>query len=319
MNALKTILAVAAIVLPGAGFAQGYPERPITVVVPFPPGGNVDSAARIIAPKMEELLGQPIVVENRAGAGGMIASEYVKKASPDGYTLLMSANGPMLFAPITMNRPDAYDWKTDFELIGAVSITPMALTVRSDLGITDMNQLFAEAGEKNLLMASPGAGTTNHLIGEKLIADGKADFRIVHYNGNAPAVASLLGGETAFSFDQLSVILPYIQDESVTPLAVTSEERIDALPDIPTLRESGEFDYAAVTFTGLMAPAGTPEEAITKVSDALMETLRTEEVQKRFADLGAIASPQTPKEFHDFVKDIDDTWRPLVEEVNADK
>ena len=123
MNALKTILAVAAIVLPGAGFAQGYPERPITVVVPFPPGGNVDSAARIIAPKMEELLGQPIVVENRAGAGGMIASEYVKKASPDGYTLLMSANGPMLFAPITMNRPDAYDWKTDFELIGAVSIT----------------------------------------------------------------------------------------------------------------------------------------------------------------------------------------------------
>lgn len=319
MNSWKKTLAAVLTVLPGVGLAADFPEQPVTLVVPYPPGGNVDSAARIIAPKMEELLGQPIVVENRAGAGGMIAAEYVKNADADGYTLFMAANGPLLFAPMTMNRPDAYDWTTDFAPIGSVSITPMALTVRSDVGITDIDELMAQAGEQNLLMASPGAGTTNHLAAEKLKADSGSDFRIVHYKGNAPSIASLVGGETAFSFDQMSVILPYIQDGSVVPLAVTSDERVPALPDVPTLRETEKFDFAAVTFTGLLAPTGTPQEAIDAVSQALTETLSTEAVQKRFQDLGSLASPRTPEEFTALLTDIDNTWRPVIAEVNANR
>ncbi|QFT61031.1 Tripartite tricarboxylate transporter family receptor (plasmid) [Sulfitobacter sp. THAF37] len=319
MKSWKKALAVVLAVLPVTGLAADFPSKPVTLVVPYPPGGNVDTSARIIAPKMEELLGQPIVVENRAGAGGMIAAEYVKNADADGYTLFMAANGPLLFAPMTMNRPDAYDWKTDFAPVGSVSITPMALTVRKDVGITDIDELLASAGDKNLLMASPGAGTTNHLAAEKLKTDSGSDFRIVHYKGNAPSIASLIGGETKFSFDQMSVILPYIKDGDVVPLAVTSSERVPALPDVPTLKETGKFDFAAVTFTGLLAPAGTPQEAIDALSTALTETLNGDDVKKRFEDLGSLASPQTPAEFGDFLTEIDDTWRPVVAEVNANK
>lgn len=319
MKSWKNAIAAVLAVLPGTGFAADFPSEPVMLVVPYPPGGNVDSAARIIAPKMEELLGQPIVVENRAGAGGMIAAEYVKNADADGYTLFMAANGPLLFAPMTMNRPDAYDWKTDFETIGTVSITPMALTVREGVGITDIDELMSRAGEENLLMASPGAGTTNHLAAEKLKADSGSDFRIVHYKGNAPSIASLVGGETAFSFDQMSVILPYIEDGSVVPLAVTSSERVTALPDVPTLKESGQFDFAAVTFTGLLAPVGTPKEAIEALSAALNETLASDDIVARFADLGSVASPKSPAEFDDFLTEIDDTWRPIVAEVNANR
>ncbi|MWB79139.1 tripartite tricarboxylate transporter substrate binding protein [Pseudooceanicola sp. 216_PA32_1] len=319
MKSWKNALAVVLAVLPVTGIAADFPSKPVTLVVPYPPGGNVDTSARIIAPKMEAILGQPIVVENRAGAGGMIAAEYVKNSDADGYTLFMAANGPLLFAPMTMNRPDAYDWKTDFAPVGSVSITPMALTVRKDVGITDIDELLATAGEKNLLMASPGAGTTNHLAAEKLKADSGGDFRIVHYKGNAPAIASLIGGETAFSFDQMSVILPYIKDGAVVPLAVTSSERVPALPDVPTLKETGKFDFAAVTFTGLLAPAGTPQEAIDAISAALTETLNGDDVKKRFEDLGSLASPMTPAEFGAFLTEIDDTWRPIVAEVNANK
>ncbi|WP_010137685.1 Bug family tripartite tricarboxylate transporter substrate binding protein [Oceanicola sp. S124] len=319
MKSWKNTLAAVLALLPVTGLAADFPSEPVTLVVPYPPGGNVDSAARIIAPKMEELLGQPIVVENRAGAGGMIAAEYVKNSDADGYTLFMAANGPLLFAPMTMNRPDAYDWKTDFEAIGTVSITPMALTVRKGVDITGIDDLLARAGDENLLMASPGAGTTNHLAAEKLKADSGSAFRIVHYKGNAPALASLIGGETAFSFDQMSVILPYIRDGSVVPLAVTSSERIEALPDVPTLKETGKFDFAAVTFTGLLAPASTPQDAIEALSAAMNQTLGMEEVKSRFADLGSVASPKSPEEFSAFLSEIDDTWRPIVAEVNANR
>ncbi|MBO0903762.1 Bug family tripartite tricarboxylate transporter substrate binding protein [Jiella sonneratiae] len=319
MRSIAKIMAAAVALLPFAApaLAQAFPEKPVTLVVPYPPGGNVDSAARLIAPRMEEKLGQPIVVENRAGAAGMIAAEYVKNSDPDGYTLFMAANGPLLFAPMTMNRPKAYDWKTDFAPISSVSITPMALTVRSDLGIKTLPELVERADSDGLLMASPGAGTTNHLAAEKLMAETGKKWRIVHYKGNAPALASLAGGETAFAFDQMSVILPQIKEGTVTPLAVTSKERVKALPDVPTLAETGVVDFQAVTFTGLLAPAGTPKDVVAKLVDAVDYALSDEEVQKRFADLGSDTQAMSPSEFGDFLAEMDKTWRPVVAEVNA--
>lgn len=313
------MLAVASMIVPAAAFAQDFPSKPITMVVPYPPGGNVDSAARIIAPHLEKSLGQPIVVENRAGAGGMIAAEHVKNAAADGHTLFMAANGPLLFAPMTMGRPDAYDWQKDFVPIGSVSITPMALTARKEVGVKTIDELVEKASVDNLLMASPGAGTTNHLAAELLKKEVGGTWRIVHYKGNAPAVASLLGGETAFSFDQLSVILPHIKDGAVVPVAVTSAERAAELPDVPTMIETGRENFVAVTFTGLLAPAGTADDVIGKISDALNEALKTDDVVSRFEALGSIASPRSPDEFTAFLHQIDDTWRGIVADVNANK
>lgn len=319
LSRLLTTLVAVCMLAPMAAFASDYPTKPITIIVPYPPGGNVDSAARIIAPQLEKTLGQPMVVENRAGAGGMIAAEHVKKSAPDGYTLFMAANGPLLFAPMTMGRPDAYDWKTDFIPISSVSITPMALSARKEVGASTVDELLEKASAENLLMASPGAGTTNHLAAELLKKEVGGKWRIVHYKGNAPSIASLLGGETNFSFDQLSVILPHIKEGAVVPVAVTSAERVAELPDVPTMIETGRENFVAVTFTGLLAPAGTPDDVIQALSDALNSALNSDDVKQRFAALGSISSPKTPAEFKAFLQQVDDTWRPVVAEVNANR
>ncbi len=319
MRLLHTLALSLALLAPGTLMAADWPAQPVTLVVPYPPGGNVDSAARIIAPGLEKLLGQPIVVENRAGAGGMIAAESVKKADPDGYTLFMAANGPLLFSPMTMGRPDAYNWKADFTPIGSVSLVPMVLEVRADLEIKTLPELLEKAKSDGLLMASPGAGTTNHLAAELLKSETGGDWRIVHYKGNAPAVTAMLGGETAFSFDQLSVALPHIKDGKFVPLAVTTKVRDESLPDVPTLAETGVADFQAVTFTGILGPKGTPQDVVDAVSAALTKVLAEPDVKQKFRDLGAAATPMTPAEFTAFLTDIDDTWRPVIKAVNDAK
>ena len=316
-NLLKILTVAVASVMPMAAQAADFPTQPIMIIVPYPPGGNVDSAARIIAPKMEAALGQPVVIQNRAGAGGMIAAQYVAAADADGYKLFMAANGPLLFAPMTMKRPDAYDWKKDFAPIGAVSLTPMALSVRADLHIDSLQELLDQADSKGLLMASPGAGTTNHLAAELMMEKSGKQWRIVQYRGNAPAVTSVLGGKTAFSFDQISVILPHIKEGTIVPLVVTSNERVPALPDVPTFMEASKFGFQAVTFTGLLAPAGTPDNAINAISKALIAALSDKGVQKQFADLGSLTKAMAPAEFTSFLNEIDDTWRPVVRKVDA--
>lgn len=319
MRLFRTLVLSLALLAPGAVVAADWPEQPISLVVPYPPGGNVDSAARIIAPGLEKLLGQPIVVENRAGASGMIAAEFVKKADPDGYTLFMAANGPLLFSPMTMGRPDAYNWKSDFVPIGSVSLVPMVLEVRAELDIKTLPELLEKANSDGLLMASPGAGTTNHLAAELLRTETDGTWRIVHYKGNAPAVAAMLGGETAFAFDQLSVALPHIKDGKFIPLAVTTRERDESLPDVPTLAETGVADFQAVTFTGILGPKGTPQAVIDTVSAALTKVLADPDVKQKFRDLGAAATAMSPAEFTEFLTDIDDTWSPVVQAVNDAK
>ena len=319
MTLFRILCLSLALVLPSLATAAGWPEKPIQLIVPYPPGGNVDSAARIIAPGLEQILGQPIVIENRAGAGGMIAAEHVAKSDPDGYTLFMAANGPLLFSPMTFGREDAYDWKVDFVPISSVSLTPMVLDARADLGVKTIAELFDKVKAGKLLMASPGAGTTNHLAAELLKTESGLDWRIVHYKGNAPAVTSVLGGETAFAFDQLSVALAHIKDGKLVPLAVTSKERDAALPDVPTLAETGVADFLAVTFTGVLGPKGTPDEVVTRMNEALTRVLGDAGVVKRFSDLGANARAMSPGDFRAFLMEIDDTWRPVVKAVNDAK
>jgi len=297
--------------------AETWPEKPVRLVVPYPPGGNVDSAARVISTKLQDALGQPFIVENRAGAGGMIGGEYVAKAAPDGYTLFVAANGPLLFSPVIFKRA-AYNWQRDFTTIGSISFTPMVLQVHPSTPFMSLKELIDAAKREpgKLTMASPGAGTTNHLASELLQTTTGARWTTVHYKGNAPATTDLIGGQVQFNFDQVSVALPFIKDKRTRALAVTSLTRMPSLPDVPTFDESGFKGFEATTFTGLFAPAGTPKEIVSKLATALGRVLQDKDVVERFKDLGAEARAMRPEAFVEYLKAEDAKWTPIIKEAN---
>ncbi|MGY3077126.1 tripartite-type tricarboxylate transporter receptor subunit TctC [Bradyrhizobium sp. LM6.10] len=206
MRLIWIAIAAAATMLAGPASGQQWPSRNVKLIVPYPAGGNVDSAARIIADKLQEKLGQPFIIENKAGAGGMIAGEAFAKSAPDGYTLFVGANGPVLFAT-EINKRDAYNWKRDFLPITTISMTPLVLEVHPSVQATTFKEFIdlAKREPGKLTMASPGPGTTNHLLSELMQSSLDLQWVTAHYRGNAPAVNDLLGGQVQFAFDQLTV------------------------------------------------------------------------------------------------------------------
>ncbi len=312
-------LALASLALAASFGAQAaqWPDKPVKIVVPYPPGGNVDTAARVIAPGLEQAFGQSFIVENRPGAGGMIAAEYVARSEPDGYTLFMAANGPLLYSPLIFGR-HSYTWKKDFVPISTVSLTPMVLEVNPSLSVKTVGELIALAKKEpgKLNMASPGAGTSNHLLSELLQAKSGATWTTVHYKGNAPATTDLLAGQVQFAFDQVSVALPFIKEHKLRPLAVSSEHRLPQLPDVPTLEESGLKGVHAETFTGLLAPAGTPQDIANRVSAALQKILREKKVVQKFDAIGAQAQASTPEQFVQRLQHEDSVWIPVIKNAH---
>ncbi len=317
MKVVHAVVLSAALVLAGAAHAQKWPSKPVVLMVPYPPGGNVDVAARIVAPGLEKALGQPFIVENKAGAGGMIAGEAVAKAAADGYTFFFGANGPILYSPIIFGR-SPYQWDKDFVPVGSVSFTALVLQVKPSLPVKTLSEFMALAKKEpgKLLMASPGAGTTNHLLSEMLQERAGASWTTVHYKGNAPATTDLLGGHVDFNFDQVSVSLPYIKEGRVRPLAISSPTRSPALPDVPTFSEAGFGGLEAETFTGILAPAGTPREIVATFNAALANVLRDPAVIARFEALGAQARGMTPEAFGAYLKKEYDTWVPIIKRAN---
>lgn len=293
--------------------AQKWPDKTIKLVVPYPPGGNVDTAARIVAPGMQEQLGQPVIVENKAGAGGMIAGEYVAKSAPDGYTLFFTANSPLLHAPIIFKRA-AYQWDKDFLPISSVSFTPIVLLSNPTLPAKTIQEVIALAKKEpgKLAMSTPSAGTTNHLLSELLQEKSGAHWLTVHYKGNAPATAAMLGGEVQLAFDQVSVALPFIKQGREHALAVATDKRVASLPDVPTFAEAGIQGVEGTTFTGVVAPAGTPKEVVARLHEVLAKTLADKAVIDKFAALGAEARAMTPEQFTAFLKGEYDKWTPII-------
>lgn len=294
-----------------------WPDKPVRVVVPYPPGGNVDVAARLIAPGLQAALGQPFIVENKPGAGGMIAGEYVARSDPDGYTLFMAANGPLLFSPLIFKR-DAYKWDRDFAPISSISYTPLVLEVKPSLPVKNVSELIelARKDPGKLTMASPGAGTTNHLVSELLQHITGVRWTTAQYKGNAPANTDLLGGQVDFQFDQISVASPFIKEGRLRALAVTTAQRVPMLPDVPTFAEAGVKGMDASTFTGLLAPKGTPPEILAKLSKALDGILKQPDIIKRFADLGAEARGSSPQAFTQYLAAEDARWAPVIESAH---
>jgi len=293
-----------------------WPDKPVRIVVPYPPGGNVDVAARIIAPGLQAAFGQPFIIDNKPGAGGTIAAESVARSAPDGYTLFLGANGPLLFSPVIFGRSD-YKWDKEFEPISSVSFTPLVLQVRPSLPVKTLGDLLALARKEpgKLNMASPGAGTTNHLVSELLQSLTGAHWTTVHYKGNAPATTDLLGGQVDFNFDQVSVSLPFIKEGKVRGLAVSTTERVPSLPDVPTFAEAGVQGMEAATFTGMVAPKGTPSDITDRLSQALVKILSQQDVKDKFAALGAQARGSTPQEFAAHVSKEDARWLPIIKKA----
>jgi tripartite-type tricarboxylate transporter receptor subunit TctC len=297
--------------------AQKWPDKPVKLVVPYPPGGNVDTAARIVAPGMQEALGQPVIVDNKPGAGGMIAGEFVAKSPADGYTLFFTANSPLLHAPIIFNRP-AYQWDKDFAPVSSVSFTPIALLVHPSVPAKSVKELLDLARKEpgRLTMATPSAGTTNHLLSELLQSLAGVSWLTVHYKGNAPASTAMLGGEVQLGFDQVSVSLPFIKQGRMRALAVTTEKRVPSLPDVPTFEEAGVKGMEGATFTGIVAPAGTTREVIVRLQAVLAKVLADKSVIDKFDALGAEARATTPEQFNGYLKAEYDKWTPVIRKAN---
>ncbi|MDB5564880.1 MAG: twin-arginine translocation pathway signal [Tardiphaga sp.] len=313
-----TIMCVAATALFSApAVAQQWPARSVRLVVPYPAGGNVDGAARIIANKLQENLGQPFIVENKTGAGGLIAGEAFAKSAPDGYTLFVGANGPVLFAPEIAKR-DAYNWKRDFLPITSISMTPLVLEVHPSVSAKTLKEFIDLARREpgRLTMASPGAGTTNHLLSELIQSTLGVQWLTVHYRGNAPATNDLIGGQVQFAFDQISVALPFIKNGMVRALAVTGTSRASWIPDVPTFAELGYKEFDGETFTGLFAPTGTSAEIVTKLHDTLATILKDPDIVAKFNTLGAKVVVMTPAEFTSYLEREDSKWIPIVRKAN---
>ncbi len=313
---LKILVAALCAAAASSAIAQNYPTRAIRVVVPFAPGGNVDINARNIAPGLTELLGQQIVVDNRAGAGGTIGTDAVAKAPPDGYTLLVASssimtNGPALYPKLP------YDIVRDFAPVGRIAVVPLAIVVHPSLPARNTRELIAVAKAQggNLLMANAGIGTTNHLIAELFMIRTGTRMTLVPYKGSAPALLDLVAGHVFGHVDQISSALPYIKAGRVRAVAVTTAQRAVALPDVPTLAESGVPGFDASTVTGLLAPAATPREIVARLNGALAKTLASPALKDRFAALGAEVQSSTSEDLGAWIKEDLAKWVKVVKQA----
>lgn len=309
----RLVLALAALPLatsPLALHAQaGYPNKPIKLIVPFPPGGNVDLSARILAPELAKELGQPVVVENKAGASGTLGLDAVAKSAPDGYTLGIASPVNHLAAP-SLYPKLPYDSIKDFTPVGLIASVPMVLAVGPSSPAKSVHELLALARSRPgaMTMASAGSGSGNHIVGELFQDATGVQFVHVPYKGSAPANTDLAGGHVDLHFDQLSSVLPLLQGGRLRALAVTTARRSSLLPDVPTLAEAGVPRFDASTTLGLVLPGKATPELATRLNQALDKVLLQPAVKEQFARLGADVKPGTPAEYADFIRsEIDRT------------
>jgi len=283
---------------PAIACCQGYPSKPIRIVVPFAPGGNIDINARIIAPGLSEFLGQPVIVENRSGAGGRIGSTVVAKSPPDGYTLLLGAPGTLISQPVFHDDIE-YQPLRDFVYTSRISLVASAISVHPSLPVRSVKELIALSKTRpgELLMGSAGQGSGGHLMGELFQSMAKVKFTHVPYKGGVAASVDLVSGQIQLAFDQVSSSGPFIKAGKIRALAVTTPQRSKLLPDVPTIDESGVRGYDYSTWTTLGIPAATPMEAVKKLRDAVDTVIAQPRIREAFEKLGAEVIRNSPEEF----------------------
>ena len=313
MRSLAAIMLVAAT----GAFAQLWPAKPIRIIVPFAPGGNVDVTARLVAPGLQELLGQPVVIENKAGAGGTIGADSVAKSAADGYTFLMGSNSTFSVAP-SLYPKNPYHPIKDFAPVIAIAATPFILVV-NPAGPKTAKELVdkAKAAPGKTTMASAGTGSSNHLLGELFQEIASVRFTHVPYKGSSQALQDLLGGQVDLHIDQVTSAGNHVQAGKLRALMVTAPKRHALLPDVPTSAEAGYPAFQATNVTGLIAPAGTPRDIIEKVNAATRKVLERPATIERLAQIGAESMADTPEKFGAYIQEDFAKWTRIVKDANV--
>lgn len=314
---MKRLALVAALAFSASVSAQTWPTRQITVVVPYPPGGMIDLVARLLGPRLQQELGQPVVIENRSGAGGNVGAESVARAQPDGYTLLLG-NPSLAISPLIYDKLN-YRPMEDFAYVGQYGKVPNVLLVNPQLPAKDVKDLVAHI-KKNpgrLNYASNGYGTSPQMSMELFKA--MTDTFVVHipFRGGAPALASVLANETQMFFENMPPVLPQIKAGKVRALAVTSLARSPALPDLPSLDEAGLKGYEVTSWFGLNAPAATPKEVVARLNGALNKAMADPKTREQFESRGATVVTGTPEQYVAFVKGETAKWAPIVKRAGV--
>lgn len=306
--------AVAILPLAGAQ-AAGYPERPVTIVVPAPPGGTTDTLTRLYASKFQERFGQPFVIENKPGASLMIGTNAVAKAAPDGYTLLVTVGSHSQNLHLQKNMP--YDTLTAFAPVALVNITPMIVTVSAKSGIKNMDDFVALAKSGKASYGSYGVGTTPHILGRLVEQEIGAEMLHVPFKGEAPVMNDILAGNVTTSFISTITAMPHIQAGTAVPIAVAGKKRLPQLPNVPTLTEAGIESVAVDGWTGYFAPAGTPTEVLDKLSQAFIDVTNMPDIQERFISNGLVPAPMGHQEFGVFMQGQYTQWGQMIKKAGV--
>jgi len=318
MQSLRVVVStvfLSVLIQPAA--AQPFPSKPITMVVPYAPGGNVDVTARVLQAAIGDALGQPVVIENRPGGAGLIAGDYVARADPDGHTLFVGSNGPIILGPLTMAKP-AYQWEQAFAPVSSLAIATNMLLVRPSLPVKSVKELvdYAKQNPNKLTLATSSIASINHFLGELFKLKAGITWTEVHYRGNALAINDLIAGHVDVGFQQLVDAAQHLRSGKLRALAVPGKVRAAAVPDVPTMAEAGYPEVDGVTFNGIFAPKATPRPVIDRLSGVVRAALQRQNAIDQLAALGSQARGSTPEEFTRFLQDETSKWGELVRAAN---
>jgi tripartite-type tricarboxylate transporter receptor subunit TctC len=296
--------------------ADPWPSKTIRIVVPYTPGGLTDVLARLVAQKASVTLGQPIVVENRPGAGTAIGAEYVGKSPADGYTLLMSGTTTLSTNPILIKK---LSYKaSDFTPVALIGMVPFIAVANPSVPANNLRELvaYAKANPDKLTYSSSGTGTSSHLVGEMFEAATGTRLRDIPYKGTNPALTAVLSGEVSMTFDGVTLYIPHIQSGKLKPIALFGEQRVSAINQVPTMVEQGFKDAVALAWFGLVAPTGTPQEAIDRMNDAVRKALSEPELAAKLRDFNAYIEPRSPAAFGELIKRESMIWGRVLTPLN---
>ena len=312
----KTLLALTGLIASVAWGQADYPNKPIRMIVPFPPGGVTDIVARTVSLKLSAELGQPIVVENRAGASGAIGAELGARAAPDGYTLIMGNISTLGINPITFAKL-GYDAVTSFDPISLVAVQPLLITVHPGVAAKNLAELVQLAKSQPGQLNYGTAGSSIHLAVEQF--NSLAGIRMNHiaYKGSAPAITDLVGGQIQVLFDPFSSIYPLVAAGKIRALAVTTEKRAAAAPQLPTVAEQGYAGFDVSSWQGIVVPAGTPKPVIQRLHRGLVTVMASPEVKDKFAQYSAVATASTPEQFAAYIKEELIRWQKVAQQAGV--
>ena len=316
----RTALQLAALALAsvaGAAHAQAWPSKPVSLVVPFPAGGTTDVLARALAERLSPAIGQPVIVENKPGAGATIGADYVAKAKADGHTLLIGAVHHTIASSVYKKLP--YDFQKGFEPVTVIAMVPNVLVVNARTPAKNVNELVAliKAKPAEASYGSNGNGTAQHLIGTQFQQQTGTRLQHIPYKGSGPLATDLLGGQILMSFDTITPVLPHIKAGKLRPLAVTTAKRSPALPDVPTLQEAGLKDFDIGTWFGVLAPVGTPKPVLDRLSAEATKIIQSPDFRKRMDDIGAQPVGNSPAEMAAQIRSETDKFSLLVKAGNV--